>query len=185
MDFKEYNKKQYNKLRHQYKELKQEYNNLKHIQEKLIPSFTNAVNQFVKDNNLPDPFTGLNNEPEKESRDAEVLSSSLESKSLYRQIMIKTHPDKKNNKKELYINATAAKKENNLHELIDIGKKLNLKLEEITSEQLAILESNIFQLKQKTQNIKESFVFVWFHANNNKRIEIICNFLDRVKYNEN
>lgn len=173
----EYNRKQYNKLRHQYKELKREYNNLKSIQDKLIPKFIDNVNKIVKENNLPDPFADLTSEAEKESRDAEVLSSSLESKSLYRQIMLKTHPDKKNNKKQLYIDATKAKKENNLHELIEIGKELKLNLKEITSEQLDILERNISHLKQKIQNIKDSYVFVWLHSNNKE--EIIYNFLNR------
>lgn len=183
----EYNKKQYNKLRHQYKELKREYNNLKSIQEKLIPRFIESVNKIVKEKNLPDPFAEAEEKSRRRDEEipslSEVGTASRQSKSLYRQIMLKTHPDKKNNKKQLYIDATTAKKENNLHELIEIGKELNLKLKEITSEQLDILECNISHLKQKIQNIKDSYVFVWLHSNNKE--EVIYNFLDRVKYKEN
>ena len=65
--------------------------------------------------------------------------------------MKQTHPDKKENNEQLYIEANKAKNENNLHKLLDVGKKLKLNLSDISREQLNLLESNIKEIEEKTR----------------------------------
>jgi hypothetical protein len=182
----EYNKKQFYKLRYKWKELNKEYTELKEIADKIGLAFVDYVYNFTKDNDLPNPFDAEMGEDKNNRGSVVDITSSSESKSLFRKIMLKTHPDKKeNNSSDLYVEATKAKKENNLQKLLDVGKKLNLNLKEISRDQLDVLESNISHLKQKIQNIKNSYAWVWFHGSQNRRHEVVYAFLNSIEYKEN
>ena len=187
MNYKTLNKKEFYQLRYKWKELNKEYTELKEISDKLSTAFVEYIYTFTKKNNLPNPFEGDLKGDENNNRGYEGdITSSSESKSLYRKIMIETHPDKKtNNSSDLYVEATKAKKENNLQKLLDVGKKLNLSLTEISRDQLDILESNISHLQQKIHNIKNSYVWVWFHGSQKRRHEVVYSFLNRIEYKEN
>ena len=184
--YKELNKKQFNKLRYEWKTLNKEYNELKEIADKIGLAFVDYVYNFTKDNDLPNPFDAEMGE-DKNNRGSEVdITSSSESKSLFRKIVLKTHPDKNEKKSsDLYLEATEAKKENNLQKLLDVGKKLNLNLTEISRDQLDILESNISQLQEKIHNIKNSYAWVWFHGSQSRRHEVVYAFLSSIEYKEN
>jgi len=186
MNYKELNKKEFYKLRYKWKELNKEYNELKEFADRIGVTFIDYIYNFTKEHNLPNPFEA-NMDNKKSNRGYEVdITSSSESKSLFRKIVLKTHPDK--NKKQpsnLYLEATKAKKENNLQKLLDVGKKLNLSLTEISRDQLDILESNILQLSEEIQNIKNSYAWVWFHGSQNRRHEVVYAFLNSIEYKEN
>ena len=186
MNYKTLNKKEFNKLRYKWKELNKEYTELKEISNKISLTFINYIHDFVKDNNLPDPFE-IDRDNKENNRGYEVdITSSLETKSLFRKIVLKTHPDKNEKKSSnLYLEATKAKKENNLQKLLDVGKKLNLNLTEISRDQLDVLESNISQLQEKMHNIKNSYAWVWFHGSQSRRHEVVYAFLNSVEYKEN
>ena len=67
-----------------------------------------------------------------------------------------------------------------MQELLDAGKELSLapNLNEITIEELDLLELNINEVKDKIQKIRNSYAWVWFHASPKKRNEIFYNFIE-------
>jgi hypothetical protein len=174
-----YKKNKYYQLRREWKEHKQEYNNINKLYETIEKQFVINVIKFCQDNNLANPFS--ESSPETQNVGGDVNSSSF--KSLYRKIAVSTHPDKNKNKedaRDIYESATFAKKQGNLQELLDAGKKANIKLniDEISLEELKLLESNINDLKQKTNKIKNSYPWVWFHSNPSKRNMIFYDFIE-------
>ena len=97
--------------------------------------------------------------------------------------MLNTHPDKVGNEEKntkIYTKATKANKSGNLQELLDAGKEASITpdLNEITLEELDILEFNIKELKGKIEKIQNSYAWAWFHANPNRRNEIFYHFID-------
>lgn len=181
----QYIKNRYYQLRREWKEYKQEYNNINKLYESIQKQFIINIIQFCQDHNLANPFTESSSETQNVGGD--VNSSSF--KSLFRKIAVHTHPDKNKNKenaRDIYESATVAKKEGNLQELLDAGKKINVKLNinEITLEELDLLESNISDIKDKTNKIQNSYPWVWFHANPNKRNIIFYNFIEFAQSNK-
>jgi len=179
-----YKKNKYYQLRREWKEHKQEYNNINKLYETIEKQFVYNVIKFCQDNNLANPFS--ESSPETQNVGGDVNSSSF--KSLYRKIAVCTHPDKNKNKqdaREIYESATVAKKEGNLQELLDAGKKIDIKLDikDITLEELELLEANISQLSDKVNKIKNSYPWVWFHSNPSKRNMIFYDFIESANSN--
>ena len=185
MDYKELNKKEFYKLRHEWRESSKEYSELKEISDVINIKFVDYIYNFTKEQNIPNPFEKVKDK-NKSNRGSEVdLTSSSEAKSLYRKIMIRTHPDKNKKNSNLYIEATKAKKENNLHKLLDVGKKLKLNLSDISRDQLDILESNITDIHSKIKNIKISYPWIWFHGSQKTKHEVVYDFLNHMECLEN
>lgn len=179
MDYQQIKKGKYYKLRRQWKELKQEHNELEFVFDKISIQFVKSVRIFCSENDLGDPFQE-NDESTQKVGGYELTSSS---KAFFRKIMVSTHPDKQKkieNAKGVYDQAAKAKKEGNLQELLDAGRgiSLTLDLEKITTDELSILEGNINELKDKMKKIKNSYAWVWFHANPRKRNEIFYDFIE-------
>lgn len=176
--YKQIKKKQYYKLRHKWKQYKKEYNDLKLVFDKIGIEFVKSISKFCIEHDLGDPFK----ETEVETQNvAAVFSSS--SKRLYRKIVVNTHPDRAEQPektKKIYNKATNAKKSGNLQELLDAGKEISLApdINNITTEELDLLELNINEIKDKIQKIRNSYAWVWFHASPKKRNEIFYNFIE-------
>ena len=180
-----YKKTQYNKLRREWKENKKEYKDINTLYEGIEKQFVINVIKFCEDHKLANPFS--ESSPETQNVGGDVHSSSF--KSLYRKIAVCTHPDKNKNKenaRDIYELATVAKKEGNLQELLDAGKKINVKLNinEITLEELDLLEKNISEIKDKINKIKNSYPWFWFHANPSKRNVIFYDFIESAQSNK-
>lgn len=174
-----YKKNRYYKLRREWKESKEEYNNINELYKGIEKQFIINIIKFCEDHKLANPFT--ESSPEAKNVGGDVISSSF--KSLYRKIAVRTHPDKNKNKpnaRDIYESATIAKKEGNLQELLDAGKKVDIKLKanELNLDELDLLESNVNELKIKINKIQNSYPWVWFHANPNKRNIIFYNFIE-------
>lgn len=173
-----YKKTQYYKLRREWKELNTEYNSIKTLFDHIGIEFVNGVSKFCTENDLDDPFS----KTETETQNVRADLSTSSSKKLFRKIMLNTHPDKANNKEQntkIYTQAAEAKKSGNLQQLLDAGKQASIApdINEITIEELDILALNIKELKDKISKIKNSYAWVWFHANPNKRNEIFYDFV--------
>lgn len=174
-----FKKNKYYSLRRQWKEHKQEYKDINTLYEGIEKQFIINIIKFCQDQNLANPFSESLSETQNVRGD--VSSSSF--KSLYRKIAVRTHPDKNENKhnaRDIYESATAAKKEGNLQELLDAGKKVDIKLniDELSLSELDLLESNINDIKNKINKIKNSYPWVWFHSNPSKRNMIFYDFIE-------
>lgn len=174
-----YKKNRYYKLRREWKDNKEEYNNINELYKGIEKQFIINIIKFCEDHNLANPFS--ESSPEVQNVGGGGISSSF--KSLYRKIAVRTHPDKNRNKqdaRDIYESATVAKSEGNLQELLDAGKKVDIKLkvDEISLDELNLLESNIKEIKNKIDKIKNSYPWVWFHSNASKRNMIFYNFIE-------
>lgn len=175
----QYKKNKYYSLRRRWKEYREEYNNINELYQGIEKQFVINIIKFCEDHNLANPFSKLPTETQNVG--GGEISSSF--KSLYRKIAVRTHPDKNENKqdaRDIYESATIAKKEGNLQELLDAGKKVDIKLkvDEISLDELNLLESNIKEIKNKIDKIKNSYPWVWFHSNASKRNMIFYNFIE-------
>lgn len=169
----------YKQLRREWKEKKKEYKDINNLYECIEKQFVINIIKFCKDHNLADPFE--ESSPETQNVGGDVSSSSF--KSLYRKIAVKTHPDKNKNKenaREIYEKATNAKKQGNLQELLDVGREINIapNLEDISLEELKVLQDNINELQDKINKIHNSYPWVWFHSNPSKRNVIFYDFIE-------
>jgi len=183
VDYKALNKKEFYKLRHEWKELNKEHGEIQEIFNKISIKFIEYVCSFTKEHDIANPFEKNIEDSEKDNRGSKAdITSSSQVKSLFRDVVIQTHPDKATkNSKDLYIEATRAKKENNLHKLLDVGKKLKLNLKEISRDQLRMLQKNIEDLREDTRQIKLSHPWVWFHGSQGIKHEVVYDFLHKME----
>jgi|MEHZ01.6.fsa_nt_MEHZ011617705.1_13 hypothetical protein len=177
----EYKTKQYYKLRRQWKECKTEYSDLKFIFDKICIEFSSQLSAYCVRNDLGDPFAKTNKSSQN-VRGEEFTTSS--SKSFFRKIVTSTHPDKglkdAEKKEKIYHQATAAKKDGNLQRLYDLGKAVSISpdIDTITLKDLDLLEHNTNEIKDKIFKIKNSYAWIWFSSNNNKRDGVFLSFIE-------
>ena len=110
-------------------------------------------------------------------------------KTLYRQIVKLTHPDKtmhKNNKKELnelYIRSKKAMTSLDVYELLTICDRLDIKYN-IDINQKDILEENLSKKKSQLKSLEDSFIWLWIKAQTDIEKDIIVDlFLQKHKKN--
>ena len=136
------------------------------------------------------PVEDLNRVEEEVPEDDEKTSSIKEGmKTLYRQIVKLTHPDKtmhKNNKKELnelYMRSKKAMDSLDVYELLTICDRLDIKYN-IDINQKDILEENLEKKKSQLKSLEESFIWLWIKAQTDIEKDIIVDlFLQRHKKN--
>ena len=136
------------------------------------------------------PVEDLNRVEEEVPEDDEKTSFIKEGmKTLYRQIVKLTHPDKtmhKNNKKELnelYMRSKKAMDSLDVYELLTICDRLDIKYD-IDINQKDILEENLEKKKSQLKSLEESFIWLWIKAQSDIEKDIIVDlFLQRHKKN--
>ena len=136
------------------------------------------------------PVEDLNRAEEEAPEDDEKTSFIKEGmKTLYRQIVKLTHPDKtmhKNNKKELnelYMRSKKAMDSLDVYELLTICDRLDIKYD-IDINQKDILEENLEKKKSQLKSLEESFIWLWIKAQTDIEKDIIVDlFLQRHKKN--
>ena len=136
------------------------------------------------------PVEDLDRAEEEVPEDDEKTSFIKEGmKTLYRQIVKLTHPDKtmhKNNKKELnelYMRSKKAMDSLDVYELLTICDRLDIKYD-IDINQKDILEENLEKKKSQLKSLEESFIWLWIKAQTDIEKDIIVDlFLQRHKKN--
>lgn len=136
------------------------------------------------------PVEDLDRAEEEVPEDDEKTSFIKEGmKTLYRQIVKLTHPDKtmhKNNKKELnelYMRSKKAMDSLDVYELLTICDRLDIKYD-IDINQKDILEENLEKKKSQLKSLEESFIWLWIKAQSDIEKDIIVDlFLQRHKKN--
>lgn len=136
------------------------------------------------------PVEDLDRVEEEVPEDDEKTSFIKEGmKTLYRQIVKLTHPDKtmhKNNKKELnelYMRSKKAMDSLDVYELLTICDRLDIKYD-IDINQKDILEENLEKKKSQLKSLEESFIWLWIKAQTDIEKDIIVDlFLQRHKKN--
>ena len=128
----------------------------------------------------------------RESRDADKEESkrnkkldSASAKKTFRQISLKTHPDRLvdadekeiETKEELFLKAKASMESNNINELIEVAKELNIEPPEPDEEQLKLLKESIEKLEKEIKIMKESVAWQWDIADDKNKLAMIRNYM--------
>jgi len=149
------------RLKFKCKELSEELKSTNKTYGLITPEFESAFNLFCSSNNLENP---LDKEIKKKPKEKKSIPEDL--KSLYREIAIKTHPDKTSNDDsgEILIKASIAKKDNNTTELMSIAKDLKIDTSKIDFESIEAIEENIKKIEKEIELKTNSFPWVWFFS---------------------
>ena len=115
----------------------------------------------------------------------EPFSASHEiTNKLFKEIALKTHPDKKQTEtSETFVKANKANEKNDLSVLLDIAKKLDIDVTDYVDNEI-LLEQHANELEIKIYQIKQGLPWVWYHVKENqisnmkKNIERILTNID-------
>jgi hypothetical protein len=171
----DYKGKLLRKLKAKCSEVNQELLEVNDIYEQSVSPFCLEVSSYCKENSLENPLDKLKEEKKEEEK--ETMSSEF--KSLYRQIAIQTHPDKGEDdvKIEKYQQATEAKKESKIDKLVSIAKDLKINLNQMSFSDIKTIENSIIDTEKMISQVRNSYVWAWAMAANNKREDIIFKFV--------
>ncbi len=168
-------KKLFNKLRHKAIYLNMEHEDLLEEFEEMRKDFVSKMFEYCSKKNIEPPFESVKSKEDK----GEGLSSS-EMKNLFREIMIKTHPDKNSNlpeeelerKVELYQQAIEGKENGNFRKILQVALELNVRVKEISPELIAQLRKEIKNINQQIKEIKSNTMYQWGKANDKLKLQI-------------
>lgn len=192
-DRSEYKNNLFKKLKHRSKYVNMEYDDTKEIFEKARKKCVKSIMNFCKENpNRMSPLTQQENKDKKVSKKKKKIFDSEEVKSVFRQIVLQTHPDKFQQESdeiaeemtELYLAATEAKENCDFHVLMDVATDLRIDADELSMEQLEFLEKEIESKEQKILDMRKDIMWHWYHANNKTRQSIIENLCPKKKGNK-
>ena len=100
---------------------------------------------------------------------------------LFKDIAVKTHPDKKlTETDELFVKANEAKEKNDLSTLIDIAEKLNIDVSEYINDP-RLLEQHGQELNTEIQNTKSQMAWIWYHAKEEERESLRQIIINHIK----
>ena len=83
---------------------------------------------------------------------------------LFKEIAVKTHPDKKNTEQyETFVKANKANKKNDLSTLLYIAEELNIDVSEYINNEI-LLEQHSNELDNRIQEIKQRLPWIWYYS---------------------
>lgn len=144
-------------------------------QQKVVIDDDNDVtdNQTNDSEQEQEKYENNNEIVENQDNNADELPSDI--KTIYRKIVMITHPDKNkdNYKYELYTDfykrSVKAKDSNDISEIIFIAYKLNInEVYDIDDEYFVNLKSKLTEIKNKSNTIDMNSFWVWYHTDNKK-----------------
>lgn len=181
---KEYNKQEYqrllakkfNKLKHKLAYLNLEYEDCISIFKLARETFVSNMFEYCSRNDLEAPFTQV--KPEKKS--GRNTLSSDEEKELYREIVMKTHPDKLNGlsekdieeKTKLYQEAVEGKESGDFNKILKVALELEIDFKNINPDIVDRIEEEINLLNKKIEDIKDDLMWKWYYCNKAQQEEI-------------
>lgn len=118
---------------------------------------------------------------EKDKSEDSKRERSKKSKTIYREIVKHTHPDKvgSDEKIELYNKATDAYNKNQIIELYFIAIELNLDVE-LSEEDFDNINKTINLKRKELHNLEMSFLWLWYNAKNKEQREkVVALFINK------
>ena len=163
-------KKQFNKLRFEWRSLNKELRYIKKIQEVALPLFTSEVSKHLD-------LNALKSKESEEEKKSKNIFEEPELKAIFRDLAKVTHPDKNQGKEENFSKISKAKKDNKLNIFLEEARKLSKNNIEVTYEVLRKIEKEIIALKKEIDEITNSFYWVWYFEAGEERKKIIKTFI--------
>lgn len=168
-------KKLFNKLRHKAIYLNMEHEELTEEFEQIRRDFVSEMFEYCSKKNIRPPLTSGEGEGEEEEK-----SSNSEMNSLFREIMIKTHPDKNSNlseeelerKVELYQQALEGRENGNFRKILQVALELNVRVKKISPELIAQLRKEIKNIEEHMKQIKQDTMYQWGKSNDKLKLQI-------------
>ena len=127
---------------------------------------TNEINAKCLDKFYRDFAYCMNNvKDDKSANHEEPFSISPEiTNKLFKEIAIKTHPDKKHTEtNETFVKANKANEMNDLSVLLNIAKELDIDVTDYVDNEI-LLEQHANELESKIHQIKQGMSWMWYHA---------------------
>lgn len=169
-------RRKFKKLRHKALYLNIEYEEVLEVFEEARTSFIGAMHEYCAKIKKPPPFAPV----KEESKDKKKLDhknklkdvSTEEEKSIYREIVLLTHPDKtsglsKDESKEresLYREAVKGKESGDLGKLLSIAFELDIDITEISPQFIKNIRKEIKKTEEKIKKMKSDIMYQWFNT---------------------
>lgn len=169
-------RRKFKKLRHKALYLNMEYEEVFESFQEAKTSFIGSMHEYCAEINKPPPFAPV----EKESKDKKNQGnkdkpedvSTEEEKSIYREIVLLTHPDKtsglskeeSDEREGLYREAVEGKESGDLAKLLSIAFELDIDITEISPQFLKNIRKELKKTEEKIKIIKSDIMYQWFHT---------------------
>ena len=168
------------KLKHKTKYLDIEYEEVLDLLSEAKLNFFNTIREYcAKNPTAENPLQPIEQEREKGDNNKNVDSEEV--KSIYREIVKATHPDKnpgtEEEAKEIFINASQAKEQNKIEDLINISFDLDIDISDISIGLIEEIENSLLEKELEIQKMRKDTAIQWYNSPQdikNKLIEQIC-----------
>jgi hypothetical protein len=168
------------KLKHKTKYLDIEYEEVLDLLSEAKLNFFNTIREYcTKNPTAENPLQPIEQEREKGDNNKNVDSEEV--KSIYREIVKATHPDKnpgtEEEAKEIFINASQAKEQNKIEDLINISFDLDIDISDISIGLIEEIENSLLEKELEIQKMRKDTAIQWYNSPQdikNKLIEQIC-----------
>jgi hypothetical protein len=156
-------------------------------------SIDQEIGEYIKEN-YPEQYKDFLKQQVPDTNDAEATENDIEInsedendyqkkcqnkdlKKLYRKIIEITHPDKAEDKEDIFREATKFYKEENLAKLLEIAFELRIKINELSDESLEMVQENIEDLEIKVGSLKKSTAWAWHNCDSGEDKDILAQMI--------
>ena len=172
-------------------EIKEKWNNHLDGINKNVSEMVDKTNNNIKEN-IPEDDSDSDNDDSKSTINLDDLVSKKPKdpflKSLYREIVKKTHPDKIKKKHftteqyedrmEMYKTSTTSYDNNNISELLYIADKLNIQFEIKEDYIIEDMRSDLNGLKNRSEFLEKTYTWKWYHSNKEDKNTLIGLYIE-------
>mgnify|MGYP001174876060 CR=1 FL=1 len=156
------------KLKHKIEYLRLELEEVRETNAKCLSKFnTDFANILSEVNEVKSESKNSKKEPNTE----EIIKEEVDdtTKKLFKDIAVKTHPDKNfTETDELFVKANEAKAKNDLSTLISIAEILKIDVSEYLNDPM-LLEQHAKEINQEIEQIKSQLAWIWYHVKDEDR----------------
>ena len=145
-----------------------EYEETLEIYENAKKEFIIAVSEYAYKNKKDNPLKTA--EIIKEKTNSSLTANEV--KKVYRDIALKTHPDKLSNcdedeieEKEIYNKAIKARNENDIETLVRLASDLKIEMGEMSMDSLENLEKQIEKKEKEIESMHKDIAWIYYYEN--------------------
>ena len=166
------------RLKYRAEYLDEEEKYTKDLLQKSTAAFHKAIARYCSNHpKAENPLVPVKNMPKEKLPDYDSETLSEEIKSIYREIAMATHPDKQHDDPEemleLFRNATEAKDDHKIEDLINISFELDIDISEISMELVEEIEKNLDKKEGEISCLRKNASIIWYKSNKKKRLQMI------------
>jgi len=147
----------------QLKKLKTQQSFLQSYKEEVQYKFNlEVVPTFHKD------FSEIIPKPEKQEFKKDRSTPNKLVNDVFKKLSTKLHPDKQTGDKELFQRANKARQSNNISELLDLAREIEMNIDE-SVDMIPILTDKNVNIQQQINVMEKSLAWQWYHFNEEEK----------------